>query len=521
MFKSRRTVPDRQEPADQHRQQPAGSRSDRRGRLAAQRRHGQHHGVVGPRDHSADPGLRQDHVQHRHESRNPVRRLHPAGRYVPSDVGAARQSASSIRTISRATTRKSAVAAAFRSCSTAPTSLSTTVGGTDFPRTERLGQDRRRSRAHGLRRKMFPIANVAISGDDPLGAAMVAGINSKADAQAAYDAFAPDLSGGDARRRDLAHRPGDRRRRRASAPLRLFGKSAGRTDAVGQRVRRVHEHARPDQDRRRRRHVAGRHRLRGHLSGGDAHGFKDHGFGFSLGLDGGAPETGWYGARVHLLHRRRRRGRRSRQLQDRRRSGTCSPATPTGAAAACSSIRQCHVGYGQLKGKRFIDLAIPITGAITTFSREADSKRAALVACARRDDGRHDEIRSSRRSRRRSRSTACRCARRATRKSTAARGFNLTVKPYYANSLRIFLGSEFREDINVGDFFLQPSARLGYRFDLLNDPTKLRPRSPISIRTDAATSPARRSRSRDPIRAAATTSAASTSTRRPTTGPSA
>ena len=47
------------------------------------------------------------------------------------------------------------------------------------------------------------------------------------------------------------------------------------------------------------------------------------------------------------------------------------------------------------------------------------------------------------------------------------------MKPYYANSLRAFLGTEVRQDVNLGDFFLQPSARVGYRFDFLNDPTKL------------------------------------------------
>jgi hypothetical protein len=38
----------------------------------------------------------------------------------------------------------------------------------------------------------------------------------------------------------------------------------------------------------------------------------------------------------------------------------------------------------------------------------------------------------------------------------------------------VFLGSEFRGDINLGDFFLQPSGRLGYRYDFLNDPAKLK-----------------------------------------------
>lgn len=53
-------------------------------------------------------------------------------------------------------------------------------------------------------------------------------------------------------------------------------------------------------------------------------------------------------------------------------------------------------------------------------------------------------------------------------------GFNLRVRSSYANSLRLFLGTEARQDIDVGDFFLQPSARVGYRFDLLNGAEKVR-----------------------------------------------
>jgi len=55
-------------------------------------------------------------------------------------------------------------------------------------------------------------------------------------------------------------------------------------------------------------------------------------------------------------------------------------------------------------------------------------------------------------------------------------GFNLAVKSSYANSMRVFLGTEARQDIDVGDFLLQPSARVGYRFDLLNGAEKVRAR---------------------------------------------
>jgi hypothetical protein len=52
--------------------------------------------------------------------------------------------------------------------------------------------------------------------------------------------------------------------------------------------------------------------------------------------------------------------------------------------------------------------------------------------------------------------------------------FDLKVAPYYATSLRTFVGADSRVDIDLGDFLLQPEARLGYRFDFLNDPIKVR-----------------------------------------------
>ena len=53
-------------------------------------------------------------------------------------------------------------------------------------------------------------------------------------------------------------------------------------------------------------------------------------------------------------------------------------------------------------------------------------------------------------------------------------GFNLRAQSYYASSLRAFVGAEVREDLNLGDFFVQPDLRLGYRYDFLNDPMKLK-----------------------------------------------
>ncbi len=45
------------------------------------------------------------------------------------------------------------------------------------------------------------------------------------------------------------------------------------------------------------------------------------------------------------------------------------------------------------------------------------------------------------------------------------------LRPY---SLRGFLGGSVRQDLDFGDFYIQPEARLGYRYDLAADPVKLR-----------------------------------------------
>jgi hypothetical protein len=58
--------------------------------------------------------------------------------------------------------------------------------------------------------------------------------------------------------------------------------------------------------------------------------------------------------------------------------------------------------------------------------------------------------------------------------ATVGDGFDLQVQPYYAQSLRVFLGASVRYDINLWDFYLQPEARAGYRYDVFNDPVKLK-----------------------------------------------
>jgi hypothetical protein len=37
----------------------------------------------------------------------------------------------------------------------------------------------------------------------------------------------------------------------------------------------------------------------------------------------------------------------------------------------------------------------------------------------------------------------------------------------------VFLGADVREDLDLGDFFLQPDVRFGYRYDFLSDAQKI------------------------------------------------
>ncbi len=321
---------------------------------------------------------------------------------------------------------------------------------------------------------MFPFANTAVAGDDSLGAAMVAGIRSPQDAQAAYSAFAPDVSGGT---RAVAVSLTDQSTGVVAArerQLRLFAKEPGELTLWGNEFGEyLSTHGQNTTG------VPGLTLPTGSCTTAcpsvSLPGFKDHGFGFSLGLDSGSPSDGWYGAAFSFYTGDVQAG-----------AATATPTSKTGELwyllTGYSDWRgrglfvdsQVSVGYGSMKGKRFLDLTVPVVGsnATTVFSREADSNRAALLGSlgmtvgalmkfgstfftpqlsldgmSMREEG-YTEI-------------------------NGGTGFDLAVKPYYANSLRAFLGTEVRQDVDLGDFFLQPSARVGYRFDFLNDPTKL------------------------------------------------
>ena len=53
-------------------------------------------------------------------------------------------------------------------------------------------------------------------------------------------------------------------------------------------------------------------------------------------------------------------------------------------------------------------------------------------------------------------------------------GLDLQVAPYYANSLRAAIGSDFKTHFNLLGATVTPEARLGYRYDFINTPVKLK-----------------------------------------------
>jgi hypothetical protein len=308
---------------------------------------------------------------------------------------------------------------------------------------------------------LYDLVNQVLPLDDALGAAVIQGVTSNQTAQQVYDAFAPFVSGGS---RAIAVSITDQ----ATGPigarqriLREYGKQAGDSTLWGI------EFAQFLKD-------PGQTLLAGgttYPAGGTLPGFKDHGFGFSIGADGGSARDGWYGgALTFYTGDIGEIGDRNGQNQ-----------TEWYQLSAYSDWRgrglffdsNIDVGVAQFKGKRNIVIN---TSPSTTFERTALNKhqgvylaggfttgailkyaattimpQLAIDGMTMRENG-YTETGGG---------------------PTGADGFDLNVGASYNNSLRAFLGADIRQDINLGSFFLQPEARVGYRYDFLSDPQKV------------------------------------------------
>lgn len=191
--------------------------------------------------------------------------------------------------------------------------------------------------------------------------------------------------------------------------------------------------------------------------------YKDHGFGFAVGLDAGSPQGGWYGGALSVY------------------SGDVSETLPRSSLThqfwymltGYTDWRGKHifldttgtVGYGSLVGHR--------TLVVGNQSRDAWGKRAALMGSLGATTGAffnfglvnvipHFGL------------DGLSMREEGYTENGGGDGLDLQVAPYYANSLRGSVGSDFTTSFDVFGATVTPEARLGYRYDMVNMPVKLK-----------------------------------------------
>ncbi|HEY1631659.1 MAG TPA: autotransporter domain-containing protein [Rhizomicrobium sp.] len=307
----------------------------------------------------------------------------------------------------------------------------------------------------GYAAKMFPIVNLALANDNPLGAAVINAGSGITDAtqgnalyQKIYSDFAPDVTGS---QRALA--------------VALSDQSTG---AVGARQRALRMYAGQDGDA-----TMWGQEFTERLNVGNqiaAAGYNDSGFGFALGMDGGSPSSGRYGVAFTFYS-----GDTS-EKEPRDSKTTSEWYMLTGYSdwrgKGFFFDSNLSIGYGSIDGKRVFDF-----GGV---DRTAEGKRSAAMASGGMTAGvamtsggtvimpqisvdglvmRQEKYTESNNG---------------ATSTSAVDGFDLAVAQEYDQSLRSFAGLDVRQDMNFGDFFLQPEARLGYRYDFLDAAQKLK-----------------------------------------------
>jgi hypothetical protein len=317
----------------------------------------------------------------------------------------------------------------------------------------------------GFAADMFDHANAALANDTTLGAAVISAglpVNGKPLLpgvgaqlyQNIYSQFAPDVTG--------------------SARALAISMTDQATGEVGARQRALRMYAGQDGDTT----IWGQEFTQDLSVGNNATagGYNDTGFGFVLGADSGNPRSGRFGAAFQFYS-----GDTNEKLPrtDKTNSQWMVLTGYTdwrGKGFFFDS--QASIGYGQLKGQRFINVG----PAGDVVSRDAQGDRAAeflsggattgvilaaggtvfmpqlsLDGLTMREEGYTETSNTA-----------------FTTIAPAQDGFDLTVKPNYMNSLRLFAGADLRQDLNLGGFYLQPEVRAGYRYDFLGGQEKVK-----------------------------------------------
>ncbi|HEY1962416.1 MAG TPA: autotransporter domain-containing protein [Rhizomicrobium sp.] len=309
----------------------------------------------------------------------------------------------------------------------------------------------------GYALKMFPLANQALANDDQLGAAVIvagAPVNgvplTQAEGQSLYEGiysqFAPNVTGAS---RALAIALTDQATGPVAArqrALRMYAGQPGDTTLWGQEFN-ISLNANANQG---------------------TIGYRDTGFGFVLGMDGGDPANGRYGGALSFY------SGNINEKQPRKSKTNSEWALLTGytdwRGRGLFFDTQISAGVGQLDGKRTLDVA--------GITRQAEGKRAALLGAigattgviftsgstiftplvsldglAMREEGYTEHGGGD---------------------PTGGDAFDLKVAPTYYDSARVFAGLDLRQDLNLGDFYLQPEGRAGYRYDFISDAEKVK-----------------------------------------------
>ena len=312
----------------------------------------------------------------------------------------------------------------------------------------------------GQAKAQFPLTAAALATDNELGAAIAtsltvyntpgvpsSGINvaaSQQQSQRVFSQFAPDVSGGT---REIAIMLTDQ----ASGPvaarqrlLRSYSSQPGDTTLWGEEF-------------------TGQISDKNTVSAdGTISAFKDHGFGFTLGVDAGSSRNGWYGGAFTFY------------------SGDVTQELPR--STRTNTQWYMLTGYSQWSGKHaFLDTQISAaygdfdqtrTLSVGNVFRTATSRRPGAMLALGANTGvmlkyggveidPHVSL------------DGMTLREEGYSEADGGSGMNLDVAPYFANSMRTAIGADIKGKVSLWGFDLTPEARLGYRYDVLQQPVKV------------------------------------------------
>ncbi|HEY2032488.1 MAG TPA: autotransporter domain-containing protein [Rhizomicrobium sp.] len=321
----------------------------------------------------------------------------------------------------------------------------------------------------GYAAKMFAPANAALAGDNTLGAAVIqAGVPSGTKSlnavsgqklyQQIYSAFAPDVTG--------------------SARAVAISLTDQASNIVGERQRKLRMYAGQDGDATLWAQEFGQRLNVPNKT--TAAGYSNSGFGFALGMDGGDPTSGRYGGALTFY------AGSTHEKEPRDSSTNSQWYMLTGYSdwrgRHLFFDSQIDIGYGNLNGKR--KLTIDDVDGNLLISRTAQAKRSSEMAAGGFTTGvimnSGGTVFTPQLS-----VDALTLREEGYTESGGGAGMDLNVQPYYANSVRAFLGADLRQDLKMSSFFLQPELRAGYRYDFLDGAAKLK----VKFAGDQTTSP--------------------------------